>query len=320
MTLLFYRSGGKQDGPPPGSERADPSPVAARNATDAAAQAPTTTTAGKAKRQDHAGDVRLAGEIKEYGVQEGKPIDAGFVFFDGRYIEAPYVVARKGLCVYINETLVFRHAGPVAVFPGDVDPQLPPDLTQDTSFYDKSFSDYMRQKVAYVQKHFKREEEIKIMEQVYRGLPCVTEAHLDAEVPTILHITTFRGESIPIGLDPPRRKAPQDKASVLAQVEGVRKNYEERLHKGDCFFLFDAGGRISFGAARVAQCLPRIAEILRSQAPTDVKVKKLQQEGMPDLKSGSFAKLITSFSASSQLDERLRKPQGPSETSAQAGH
>jgi len=267
------------------------------------------TGATKAKAEDDPAAARMAGEIKEYGVQEGKPIDAGFVFFDGRYIEAPYVVARKGLCVFINETLVFRHAGPVAVLPGDVDPQLPPDLTKDTSIYDKSFTDYIRRKVAYVQKHFTREEEIKIMEQVYRGLPCVKEAHLDPEVPTILHITTFRGESDPIGLDPPRRKVPQDKASILAQVEGVRKNhYEERLQKGDCFFLFDQGGHITFGAGTVAEKLLRITEILRSQEPTDVKVKKLQQAGMPDLTSGSFAKLITHFSASSQLEDRLRKP------------
>jgi hypothetical protein len=103
-------------------------------------------------------------------------------------------------------------------------------------------------------------------------------------------------------------------------VEGVRENYEERLQKGDCFFLFDGGGRISFGVAKVAQALPRITEILRSEEPADVKAGKLQKMGMPDLTGGTFARLITQFSASGQLEERLGKLQGPSGKSVKGGH
>ena len=41
-----------------------------------------------------------------YGVESSKPYSNGFVVVDGRYLDAPYVVSRRGLCVFINEVLV----------------------------------------------------------------------------------------------------------------------------------------------------------------------------------------------------------------------
>ena len=38
--------------------------------------------------------------------QKTKPINSGFVFIDGKYIETPYVVKRKGDKVYINNEIV----------------------------------------------------------------------------------------------------------------------------------------------------------------------------------------------------------------------
>ena len=46
--------------------------------------------------------------IADFGVKTGKPVDRGFVFFDGRYIEAPYVVMRIGIAIYINKQEVHR--------------------------------------------------------------------------------------------------------------------------------------------------------------------------------------------------------------------
>ncbi len=47
-----------------------------------------------------------ADPVAEFGTAKSEPIDTGFFFFDGKYIEAPYVVERRGLDTYINDCLV----------------------------------------------------------------------------------------------------------------------------------------------------------------------------------------------------------------------
>lgn len=46
--------------------------------------------------------------IEKFGVNRGLPIYDGFLFFDGEYMPAPYVVERWGVDVYINGVLVER--------------------------------------------------------------------------------------------------------------------------------------------------------------------------------------------------------------------
>ena len=39
---------------------------------------------------------------EDENIKSGTPINSGFVFIDGKYIEPPYEVKRKGLAIYIN--------------------------------------------------------------------------------------------------------------------------------------------------------------------------------------------------------------------------
>ena len=50
--------------------------------------------------------------VKKFGVNRGTPIYDGFIFRDGKYIEAPYVVERWGLDIYINGILFSRGMKP----------------------------------------------------------------------------------------------------------------------------------------------------------------------------------------------------------------
>jgi len=36
------------------------------------------------------------------------PINSGFVFIDGKYIEPPYTVKRKGMTVYLNDIQIMQ--------------------------------------------------------------------------------------------------------------------------------------------------------------------------------------------------------------------
>jgi hypothetical protein len=294
---------------------AEPAPAPSKDsgaATAATAATPPSAAPDKDKAKAEADPAALlAAEVKEHGVTAGKPVDAGFVFYDGRYIEAPYTVSRKGLGVYINDVLVNHLKVPEPLPAGDVDPKVPAEINKDTSFYDKVLRDYCRQKVAFLQKHVTPEEEAKIMEQAYRALPCIQEAHLDDKDPVVLHLTTFKGEEIPVSLRSGRRKGLDTKEAVLGELERIRTRFEEQLLKGCCYFLF-SGGRMDVGGSAAAGILRKIVPILRSDNAVDVKREQIKKAGLTVPEGDPFTKLITDFKASKQLDERLSKPPAPS--------
>lgn len=41
--------------------------------------------------------------LENFGVTTGEPVNEGYAFIDGSYIEPPYVVSRKGLALFIND-------------------------------------------------------------------------------------------------------------------------------------------------------------------------------------------------------------------------
>ncbi|MBN1766025.1 MAG: hypothetical protein JW860_12255 [Sedimentisphaerales bacterium] len=42
----------------------------------------------------------------KYGVTEGDEINSGFVFIEGKYVEPPYRISRRGLSLYVNEIII----------------------------------------------------------------------------------------------------------------------------------------------------------------------------------------------------------------------
>lgn len=243
--------------------------------------------------------------FKEYGVTTGQPIETGFVFLDGKYLDAPYTVSRKGGSVYINEHWVYRTAGddkpPLMAHPEKV--KLPEGIDKNTSLYDKRMGEYFRNMIAAVQATHTREEEIKIMEAVYRKLPFIKDAKVDEKEPDLLHVTTYRGETSTIGLATPRRKPRTDNKSRYEEAKIWRKSFDRGLQEGVCYFLFTRGGHVTCGNPREA--LPVILRILQSDNPVEKKLKDLKEAGYPWFASGTFLKQVTNFSTSPQLKQRL---------------
>jgi len=48
--------------------------------------------------------------VKELGGITGTSINSGFIFIDGRYLDAPYIVSRKGLGIFVNDVFVKKSA------------------------------------------------------------------------------------------------------------------------------------------------------------------------------------------------------------------
>lgn len=247
---------------------------------------------------------KLATTMKS-DTDSAKIITKGFVFIDGVYIDAPYQITTKGGSVYVNGKRIKKYiTSKRKEYSGDDDPKMPDNITKYTSIYDEAFGDYIRRKIAYVQKHYTREQECRIMESVYRSLPFVKEAHLDAKNPRTLHIITFKGERDSIGLISPRRRASMS-ASELAEADKI--NLEKRLPMGDCYFFFSRGGHITCGEGRALEILPKLIAVLKSNKPEKEKFEGVRKAGLEAVNKDTFSSLVTNFSASPQLEERLNK-------------
>ena len=44
--------------------------------------------------------------IDVFGQDESEPINTGFFFHDGKYVEPPYIVKRLGISVFVNDVMV----------------------------------------------------------------------------------------------------------------------------------------------------------------------------------------------------------------------
>lgn len=263
---------------------------------------------------DQPAAVKMDLHVDEFGVSEGRKVTDGFVFVEGRYLDAPYVVTRRGLAIFINGEMVRRplpwppkQRGPLSV---TALPRLPASVTRDTLMYDKAYKDYERRLHLYLRGHLRPDARAAAFLEAYRKIPCVKEVKYDPARPNCVTVTLFDGNTYNATIDdfiPGDREEKVDKQSILERVERTRTRLEEKLARGDCYF-FSKGGHFTFSKITARKMLPPIVRILRSDEPDDVKFKKLQTAGHRVVTKESFD-IVTNFSASPQLEQRMAKLQ-----------
>lgn len=250
--------------------------------------------------------------LHEFGTTRGQPVDQGFVFFDGQYIEAPYIVARKGLAIFVNETMLDP---PNVKWPppqpnpeyGAFDPELPASISRNTISWDSELIDYIRAKNAYIVTNRDAQDIPHLKLALYKTLPNVNGAEFDnATHPTLITVTWSDGRVDNILIHPPTRKPiTLDRDAILERLNENRQNYEDNLKSGSGYLLFSKSGRIAIGSASARTKLPRLIEILRSEKTDEEKFAELHKAGWVGITPTTCAKLVTNFSASPQLEQRL---------------
>ncbi|MCK5306146.1 MAG: hypothetical protein KAJ66_03350 [Candidatus Omnitrophica bacterium] len=263
--------------------------------------------------QSSSEEVSQAQIMEEFGETIGEPIDSGFVFFDGCYIDAPYRVIRKGLAVYINNVMIRK---PIPWPPRDLrvsqDPGVPKGLTENSSFEDLDdkndpYNGYRARKWRYMHQHFSSEVAVKKMADYYASFPFVRSVTFEDSVTII--VETVKGEKRGIDVGPPSRDSwflkPPKREDVLKEVQYVCTRFENRLAENDCFFLFSKGGELSFGKTKVCKDLGLIVTILRSKRSDDEKIILLKRLSVLPPEGEVFKPLVTNFQASAQLEQRI---------------
>lgn len=251
-------------------------------------------------------------QADEYGTTSSAPVHTGFVFIDGEYIDAPYVVTRKGLALAINGRIIQPPSGvsrTATTVPTSLptDPAVPPDIDRETSKYNPFLRDYLVAKFAYIRSRYSGQEQRRLLREAYAALPCVEQSQLDPQNPEVLLVTWSDGKADRVLLVSPKRMpAKLDRESVLHRLEAQRSMYEDRLRKGDYYFFFIAGGELTGPASGAAMILPQLVPILCSNDTIEEKVQKAQAMEIK-LDRDMLEMMAMSFSASSQLDERIAR-------------
>jgi len=246
--------------------------------------------------------------VDVFGESHGKSIDEGFVFIDGKYIEAPYFVSRMGLGIFINNILAVK---PVPWSPNNTNdtvilepPKIPPNISTNSSF--EEIRGYLSSNYHFLVRHHSDDDLVNEMIKSLRVLPCTR----DVEKLNNLRVklTLFSGETTTINM---RRfgkgpKLPQDVTSVKQRVEKKRENLEGELRDGFCYFLFSNGGEVQFSTKADTQRLPFLIGILGSTNSEAVKTEQLKKSGFPYFTTDPYKTSMMNFLASKQLHERIK--------------
>ena len=248
--------------------------------------------------------------IQVFGTETGTPLQTGFVFKEGAYVEAPYIVSRRGADIYVNEVKV---ATPIRWPPVDYDdkkPEMPTGLTKSSTFKDlecrDDVSDSLDRKMArWLSRHYDDRKAKKMMVQYYRGLPFIADVEINGDFLIVTMHNSKEKLLICIGGE---KYIPPTPEKLLQELVRVRKQWEERLKKGDCYFVFGCGAELSLDARNAAMDLPAIVRILRSREPKGQKIKELHKLTLlPADFPKKWESLVTEFTASAQLDERIKR-------------
>ncbi|MFC1782103.1 hypothetical protein ACFL02_00790 [Planctomycetota bacterium] len=242
----------------------------------------------------------------DFGVSVMENVDQGFMFLDGKYLDSPYLISRKGLGIFINNTLINRpERWPINIPSGDIDPDLPPEINSETSINDDIVNNYLAQKFAYLRKHHTKEEEIQIMKNVLVNLPFVTTAKVDEKNNAVLHITTTEGLTVAMALYSFRgRQVGYNKEDVKKRIEARKDHLINALKKDGCYFISRIGGVTQLTKDTVINKLPVLIKILREKASVEEKYERAQHLNIRIPKS-DMIKIIKGFSATKQLEKRL---------------
>ena len=247
--------------------------------------------------------------IEAFGIKRGEPINEGFFFRKGEYVEAPYIVERRGIDIYTNGHLIqpgpvwprydYRVSEDPGEPPSDISPfdPAPPNVDYRETYWPKKWR--------YLASHFPYEDAKQMMLETYRKCPVVERAYLseDNGDRAVLLSTDGARKSVDLLYLPIFFELPWTKHEMLERRERKREFYESVLLSN--VFLFDMapdGPEVQFPTRRGV----KVMRILLSPQTVEEKMAAL---GAPDIcvPTNLRQRFVTEFRSSPQLKERVLK-------------
>jgi len=255
------------------------------------------------------GAVEKDGQMADAAFTTSQPISNGFVFVEGQYVEAPYVVSRKDLAIYINDRLIANYAPLVKELPvPEKDrPVYPSNISINAGPNDEVVTKYFNRLQNYLLVTKTRGETVDEMEKVMKTLPCIKEIRRDPGNSECVIITYLNGKTENRGLVPPHRKPAITPANAVEYVSRDCRNYMNRLQDGVVYSFSAKGSRKhSFGANIAKEVLPGVVKVLHSSLDDETKAKQLSDMlGMAAIPKEQASAFVNNISPPKQLAERV---------------
>jgi hypothetical protein len=241
---------------------------------------------------------------QEFGTAAGEPIARGIVFIDGRYLAPPYTVSRKGLGIFVNDTLALRpvtwpQAKPL---PGKEDPKLPEEVSKHSSTRDRVLKEYLDKKYAYIRTNHPKKDHPRLLEALYRSLPCVKGVAIDKEQPDILTTTNYHGTESRVPLHIPDPPATLTREDVTRQLESIRVRIEADLKEGHYYLCFGDG---SVSGPHALEDISLILSVAAAVGNPGSKANRLRE--MLGISKSWGLTFFENFKESPPLKEHIKK-------------
>ncbi len=250
-----------------------------------------------------------AGDISEFGSSRSEPINSGFFFHEGKYIDTPYIIERRGLSIYLNDILLIPGSTlPLYDTTVENDPGNPP---SGSSPFNKtpegvdSRDTYWPKKWRYLKSHFDLNTAKDMMLETYKKSEDVSDVQWkDWSKKEVLIITNKNGTqekridyTLSIGESSNKKIT---KENLIQMMENERE-FQERRFKNNAILFKKGGMEIITGGALGLNSL----DILLSDANDSEKINSLENGGL--LRHGVKTSywIVTDFKSSPQLKVRI---------------
>ena len=250
--------------------------------------------------------------VTDLGITKGEPIETGFLFVDGKYIDAPYVVERRGVSIYINNIMI--SPGPeyppydyrVETDPGD-DPPADMFPTEPPPPGVDGRDMYWSRKARYLFQHYDEDTAREMLVEAYRKSPKVKEIIRRADDPIRVTLVEETGESHSVALWIPYTylQPPPTQDEILKWMEDSRLSYEKLL-KGETTVVLRYGKGLGTEVVFRGEKGLKFIEDLLSAKTLDERVAALGSAVESLTSDKSAREALSRFEASPELAERYQ--------------
>ncbi|MGD8780333.1 MAG: VCBS repeat-containing protein, partial [Ignavibacteria bacterium] len=239
-------------------------------------------------------------------------VDNGFIFIDGRYIEAPYKVEVRDMTVYINNVQISNKIPwPQPDLRILEDPGMPKvELKRDdgiknlTEVRDENGKLIVMKRIRYFLQNFELNIATSKIIEYLGELKIFKTLNLDKF--GVLQVEDYNGKSENIFLSPIKREAPPTLNQVLESLNRREKQIVSELKRGKSIFYFDRKSIVKFGSVKTANLLPKLLKILEDKSTNNfTKIKLMEDYGIFSKNSPNSKMLIKNFKSNYNLQKRI---------------
>jgi hypothetical protein len=241
-------------------------------------------------------------------------IDHGFVFVEGRYIEAPYQVTTKNLAIYLNGIKIIPEMKcSQANLWVITDPGMPQGMTKEmgisaiNSLKNSSGYPIIIRKLSYFYQNFPKDIADEKATKFLSMLPFLRTFRLN-DVMGSIYLEDYYDKSLRLDISGTK---PLKQPTLEECVDIVNKNkqiFENFLKDGSCLFFSDHGSLTQITAKHAAKVLPKVISTLSDQSK-NIEEKKaiLDSCGIKPRTSHSLDELFNNFAPNNSLNRRIQE-------------